>query len=400
MSSHSQDSSASRGSSHSTGKSSGGRWRSSRWPGRSRGVPHVVIGRAWSRYQPSWAWAASMSTAAPKADSTARHRRTSSSSTSSRSARPVGASPRRELDDRAAGLVDDDRVGRHRARDHRLAEPGDRVDQDLVGPPGDRMAGERDGRGLGRDERLDHDGHRTAVRGQAPARPIGDRASAPQRRPAAQHGRRDLVGAQAELGVVEAGERRAGAILGDGGGADRETGGRSRGRERRHREPGEWLRQRGRNRCGRAVRRASRRRGRRGSVRRSARPGRTGGPRPQASPSSCAVKASVVRQNPGGMRNPARASRLSDAPLPPTRAAIDLGAVEPRDDLRCVRGRRHERQALGTSVAAGRRRRPAFGCGSLAIPSGVRLGERRRLTASRLQSTWNTSSIVIHHAPG
>ncbi len=91
-----------------------------------------------------------MSTGAPNARSTSRQRPTRSASDASDRAGPPTWSPGVNSTTVRLALSIDDRVRRHEARHHRLAQPGCRVDQDLVGPSGDRMTGEGDGRGQGR----------------------------------------------------------------------------------------------------------------------------------------------------------------------------------------------------------------------------------------------------------
>ena len=146
-----------------------------------------------------------MSTAAPNARSTSRHRSTRSARRGVRQRRAARLVAGRELDDASAIALSTTIVsGRHEPRHHRLAEARRRVHEDLVVAAGDRVAGEDDRGGERRDERLDDDRHRAAVERQAAPRPIADRPVAPERRPAAEDGGRDLVGGEVELGVVEA----------------------------------------------------------------------------------------------------------------------------------------------------------------------------------------------------
>ena len=73
---------------------------------------------------------------------------------------------------------------------------------------------------------------------------------------------------------------------------------------------------------------------------------------------ACTANASVVRQNPGGMRNPNDASRLSEAALPPIRSRSTSASssqatigFDARAEADAVTG---ARTSLSTPACAGR----------------------------------------------
>ncbi len=90
------------------------------------------------------------------------------------------------VDDRAPFASDREAVGRHLARDDRLAEPEARVDHDPVGRARDRVGREGHAGRIGEDELLHH--HGAPERLDTPLALVVERAGAEERRPAATDG--------------------------------------------------------------------------------------------------------------------------------------------------------------------------------------------------------------------
>ena len=246
-----------------------------------------------------------MSTGAPNARSTSRESATSSSRTSSPSAGPSPDSPGVNSTTARVRLGDDDRVGRDHPRDHRLAEAGRRVDEQLVRPAADRVAGEDDGRGPCRDQRLDHDRHRVAVEGQPAPRPVADRRARSTATPSSE-GRRAPPRRRSAPARCRAARRswppprpRPRSTSGRRAGSARHPRRRSRSREPLERcsERGGHRRREGAgdHRLDERAARVSGSSSAAGSARSASLPGRL---------AACTANASVVRQNPGGIRNP------------------------------------------------------------------------------------------------
>ena len=125
------------------------------------------------------------------------------------------------IDQRAGVGRQDETIGIHRARDDGLAQAGAGVDHQLATASGHRVRGEHHTRDLGVDQLLDHHGECDAVRSDALRRSVADGALGPQGRPAAAYRVEDRVSADhVEVGVLLAGEARAGKILGRGRRAD------------------------------------------------------------------------------------------------------------------------------------------------------------------------------------
>ena len=113
------------------------------------------------------------------------------------------------------------RVGRHHAAHHRLAQAPCRADHDLIAAAGDRVGGEQDAGGLGRHEQLHDHRQRHALRRNPLARAIADGACRPQRRPALDRRVQHRVrAADVEVGLLLPGEGSLRQVFGGGGGAD------------------------------------------------------------------------------------------------------------------------------------------------------------------------------------
>ena len=291
--------------------------------------PQAVMGRAWRRYQRSRAKAASMSTGASNASSTRMQSWTRESRTESARTGPVAGSAvcvrpvvgrdqplavvarRERRRRRAVDLVHDDLVGRREPRDHRLAETADCVDEELVGSSGHRMTREDDDRGIGRDERLDHDSHRGIVEPVTASLPIGKGGRTPERGPAALDGRRHALRRHAEFGCVQPGVRRVRAVFADGRRTDGELS-LALGDESVQRRP-----ERRRQPVRATERRSLRSRAPHEPLRQAAGRGRPGPVPFPRSRARWASNAAVVRLKPGGTSNPSRARRSREAALPP-----------------------------------------------------------------------------------
>ena len=138
-------------------------------------------------------------------------------------------------------LVDGEPVGGDLALDHGRAEPVGGLDGDLGAVPGQRVEGEQHPGGLGRDHRLDDHAHGDLVVADPQPGPVGDRPVGEQAGPAALDVGGHVLGPpDPQVGVLLAGERGLGGVLGGGAGADRhrhpvvaqaQVGGRDLGRQ-------------------------------------------------------------------------------------------------------------------------------------------------------------------------
>ena len=212
--------------------------------------------------------------------------------------------PRRRSRIRPRCGVDDEVVGVHGAGDHRVAEATRGVEHGLPPPASHRVGREQHACRLGVHHSLHDDGQRDPGAVDALGGAVGDRAVGPQRRPAAMHGVEHIVDAgDVEVGVLLAGEARAGQVL--------------RGGRRSHRDRTPDARDSSARR--RLVRR------------RPPAPGTVQRGRPRARPAhpccfpprrwfrrTASRYASVVTQKPGGTSKPARISSPRFAALPPT----------------------------------------------------------------------------------
>ncbi|MPM62831.1 hypothetical protein SDC9_109709 [bioreactor metagenome] len=105
------------------------------------------------------------------------------------------------------------------AGDQCFPQPGHGVHRGVGADTGERVGGEHHAADHGRDQCLDHDSQAEAVLGDAVAEPVTDRPRGPQARPAVDHGAHQLVGAEhVEVGLLLAGERQVGQVLGRRGG--------------------------------------------------------------------------------------------------------------------------------------------------------------------------------------
>ena len=104
-----------------------------------------------------------------------------------------------------------------------LAQAERGLDVDLTAIAGDRLQGHHHARRLRRHHPLDHDGHREPLGGNGEAAAVPDGVRGEQARPAAQHVPAHLARpADAEIGVLLAGERGLGGVFGGRAGAHRD----------------------------------------------------------------------------------------------------------------------------------------------------------------------------------
>lgn len=122
------------------------------------------------------------------------------------------------------GLAHHVHVRRDRAADHALAQPPRGVDPDRGAVAADRVQGEGDGGGVGRDQALHQ--HRQAGRTAQPVPPaVGQRPLGTPRGPAPRHGMKNGVDPRhVQIRLVLAGEGGVGAVLVDRGRTDRHRG--------------------------------------------------------------------------------------------------------------------------------------------------------------------------------
>ena len=279
---------------------------------------------------------------------------------------------RLHLDRRPRGLVDHVGVRRDRARDHRVAEA--RGQRSARAGPRDPVTGCRvkdHGRRVRGHERLDHDGHRDVLAGQAPALAVRDRGRRSRATPSSARSRpRPSPAVSVELRLVEPRVRRRGAVLAERRRPHREPRVAHAGCRKLPAEAREAVSHRGRDRGARAARPPA-------PSSQGGAPGPLHGPLPASSEARWARNAAVVTAEARAARGSPSGS-VDRATLPCPRAPQDPSAAP-------------SRAIRPPSGPATRSSAPGFGAGSLATgrragaeKPGGNCGRRARVAKGRV----------------